>query len=224
MEGPVIMYNDPNSQPPYGQSPYTSPYEQQYAPQTQPPPYPSEQYGTPPPYPPPVYVPVQQPKQSNKALWIVLSILGGILLLVGGGCCAVFYFAGRTVQSFSSQISATSTAIQATYAADETPPAQQAQDYYLAISVQDYSGAYGYLAPNMTSSDGTALTQAKFIQQAQALDTSEGTVTNYTATADPNDSTKVTVQVTRSKGKVYTVHLTFKQGDYQWEITSFDSI
>lgn len=219
------MYNDPNTQPPYGQSPYTSPYEQQYAPQAQPPQYqPTTQYGAPPAYPPPVYVPVQQPKQSNKVLWIVLSILGGLLLLVGGSCCAVFYFAGRTVQNFSGQFSATATAIQATSIADEPSPAQQAQDYYLAISVQDYTNAYSYLAPAMTASDGTALTQAKFTQQAQALDASQGDVTDYTATADPSDSTKVTVQVTRSKGKTYTVHLTFKQGDYQWVISSFDSI
>lgn len=219
------MYNDPNAQPPYGQSPYTSPYEQQYAQQTQPPQYPpTTQYGAPPAYPPPVYVPVQQPKQSNKVLWIVLSIIGGLLLLVGGSCCAVFYFAGKTVQNVATQINATSTAIQATTIADETPPEQQAQDYYLAISAQDYSTAYSDLAPNITASDGTPLTQAKFTQEAQALDASQGDVTNYTATADPNDSTKVTVQVTRAKGKTYTVHLTFKQGDYQWVISSFDNI
>lgn len=222
------MYNDPNAQPPYGQSPYTSPYEQQYAPQTQPPQYPPTQYGTPPAYPPPVYAPVQQPKQSNKVLWIVLGIIGALLLIVGGGCCAVFYFVGKTaqntVQTLSTQVSTTMTADQGTMIADETPPAQQAQDYYLAISAQDYSNAYSYLAPNMTASDGTALTQATFTQQAQALDASEGDVTDYTATADPNDATKVTVQVTRSKGKTYTVHLTFKQGDYQWVISSFDSI
>jgi hypothetical protein len=214
----IVMYNDPNTQPPYGQSPYTSPYEQQYAQQAQPPQYPpTTQYGAPPAYPPPVYVPVQQPKQSNKVLWIVLSILGGLLLLVGGSCCAVFYFVGKTAQNVA-------TSVHATAIADETPPVQQAQDYYLAISVQDYTNAYSYLAPNMTASDGTALTQAKFTQQAQALDASQGDVTDYTATADPNDSTKVTVQVTRSKGKTYTVHLTFKQGDYQWVINSFDSI
>jgi hypothetical protein len=223
LEDPDIMYNDPNAQPPYGQSPYTSPYEQQYAPQ-QPQYPPTTQYGAPPVYPPPVYVPVQEQRKSNKVLWIVLSIIGALLLLVGGSCCAVFYFAGKTVQNISTQISATATADQATSIAEEPPPSQQAQDYYLAISVQDYTNAYSYLEPNMTASDGTALTQAKFTQEAQALDASEGTVTDYTATADPNDATKVTVQVTRSKGKTYTVHLTFQQGDYQWVISSFDTI
>jgi len=232
------MYNDPSAQPPYGQppnaqpqppygqSPYNSPYEQQYAPQpTQPPQYPPTQYGVPPMQPmPPVYVTPQPQKNSNKTLWIVLSIIGAVLLLVGGGCCAAFYFIGKTAQNFGTTLQATVTADHQTVVADQATPAQQAQDYYLAISVQDYTNAFSYLAPNTTSSSGSALTQATFTQQAQALDTSEGTVTTYTATADPTDASKVTVQVTRSSGKTYTVHLAFTQGDYQWVITSFDAI
>ncbi len=210
------MYNDPNAQqPPSGQSPYTSSYEQQYSQQ----PYPSTQYGAPPVYPQPMYVPVQQPQppKSNKALWIVLGVLGGIFLLIVGTCGAAIYFAGQTAHTFSSNL-------HATVVASETSPQEEAQNYYLAISVQDYTGAYYYLASTITQSDGTRLTQAAFTQQAQALDTSDGQVTNYTSTADPNDASKVTVQVTRSGGKSYTVHLAFTQGSYQWTISSFDSI
>lgn len=223
------MYNDPNApQPPYGQPPYTSPYEQQYSAQPTPPPYPSTQYGAPPPVVQPVYVPPPQQQSSSKTVWIVLGIIGAILLLVGGGCCFAFFFvfnkANQTVQTFNAQISATMTADAQTAVASEPAPSQQAQDYYLAISVQDYTNAYSYLAPNMTMSDGKQLTQALYTQQAQALDASDGQVTNYIVTADPNDQTKVTVQVTRSKGKTYTVHLTFIQGTDQWMINSFDSI
>jgi len=224
------MYNNPNApQPPYEQSPYTSPYEQQYGSQLPQSPYPATQYGAPPPVVQPVYVPPPQPQQSSaKTVWIVLGVIGALLLLVGGGCCFAFFFvfnkASQTVQSVSTQIASTATADQQTAVASEPLPSQLAQDYYLAISVQDYANAYSYLAPNMTTSDGQKLTLALYTQEAQALDASEGQVTDYTVTADPNDQTKVTVQVTRSKGKTYTVHLTFVQGDSQWVISSFDNI
>lgn len=223
------MYHDPNAQqPPYGQSPYTSPYEQQYSPQPTQPPYPPTQYGASPPQVQPVYVPPPQQKSSTKTVWIVLGIVGAVLLLVGGGCCFAFFFvfnrASQTVQNVGNQIAATVTADQQTVVASEPVPAQQAQNYYLAVSVQDYTNAYSYLAPSMTTTDGKKLTQALYVQQAQALDASEGQVTNYTITADPGDQTKVTVQVTRSKGTPYTVHLTFIQGTDQWVISSFDNI
>jgi hypothetical protein len=221
------MYNNPNEQPqPYNQSPYISPYEQQYSQQTTPPPpvYPQTQYGAPPVYPQqPVYIPVPvlQPAKSGKTVWIVLGVLGGVFLLIISACGASVYFAAQSARSFSNNL-------HATVVADETAPQDQAQSYYLAISVQDYSGAYDYLASNMTQKDGTKLTQTAFTQQAEALDTSEGQVTDYVSTADPNDASKVTVQVTRSGGtdaaKTYTVHLTFTQGSYQWSISSFDTI
>lgn len=222
------MY-DPNApQPPYGQSPYTSPYEQQYSSQPAQPPYPSTQYGVPPPTVQPAYVPPPPQKSSTRTVWIVLGVIGAILLLVGGGCCFAFFFvfnrASQTVQSVSSQIAATVTADQQTVVASEPAPSQQAQNYYLAISVQDYTNAYSYLAPNMHTTDGKKLTQALYVQQAQALDASEGQVSDYTVTGDSGDQTKVTVQVTRSKGATYTVHLTFIQGSDQWVISSFDNI
>jgi hypothetical protein len=167
-------------------------------------------------------------KSSTKTVWIVLGVVGAILLLVGGGCVAAIVYgvnrAGQSVQNFTNQVNATATADQQTVIADEASPQDQANDYYLAISVQDYANAYSYLAPNMTTTDGKALTQQLFTQQAEALDSSEGQVSDYTPTADPNDQTKVTVQVTRANGKSYTVHLTFTQGEDQWVISSFDNI
>jgi hypothetical protein len=223
------MYQDPNTpQPPYGQSPYTSPYEQQYSSQSVPPPYPSTQYGAPPPGVQPVYIPLPPQKSSTKTVWLVLGVVGAILLLVGGGCCFAFYYVfnrtTQTVQNLSSQIAATLTVDQQTVVASEPGPSQQARDYYLAISVQDYTNAYSYLAAGMTTTDGRPLTQALYARQAQTLDASSGQVTDYTVTADPDDQTRVTVQVTRGKGASYTVHLTFSQGTDQWMIRSFDTI
>ena len=220
------MYNDPNSQPPFGgQSPYTDPYEEQYKPQYPPQQYPQTQYGA----PQPVYVPVSPPpKSSAKTVWIVLGTIGAVLLLLGGGCCAAFYFGvmklGQTAQNFSAQFGATATAIQQTAIADEAPPEQQASAYYASISLQDYSVAFDSLAPNLKASDGTPLTLTKYTQEAQRLDASEGAVTDYNAKADLSNPTSVTVQVTRSGGKTYAVHLTFTQGDFQWVISSFDGI
>lgn len=237
------MYNDPNEQQPFGQSPYTS-YEQQYGQQPQatppgvqsqygvppytsteyatppiPPPYAPNPYGASPVYPQPFYMPPPQPQShSNKALWIVLGIVGGVLVLIIGLCSVSVYFAGRAISN-SSQI------IQATAIANEPSPQQQAENYYLALSVQDYTGAYNYLASTVNDS---TLTKTAFTQQALARDTSDGDVTDYTATVDPNDDTKVTVQVTRDGAngtpETYTAHLTFIQADFQWTISSFDVI
>lgn len=222
------MYNDPNSQPPYGQptSPYTSPYEQQY---TQPPqPYPSTQYGAPqPPMQQPVYV-VQPPKQSNKTVWIVLGIVLGVILLVGGGCCAALAFGvlkgTQAVNTTIQSVNATMTVDEQTAVADEASPQDQAEDYYTDIEDQDYSEAYSDLASNVKLADGTALTEQQFTQKAEGLDASEGDVTDFTVTPDPSDQTKVTVQVTREGGKTYTAHLTFVQGDFEWDISSLDTI
>ncbi|MGH2508204.1 MAG: hypothetical protein ACRDHZ_12485, partial [Ktedonobacteraceae bacterium] len=197
------MYNDPNAQQPaYGPSPYISPYEQQYNPQPTPPPYPPTQYGVPPAYPQPVYVPQPQPPKSNKTVWIVLGVLGGIFLLLASVCGLSVYYGIQTAHTFSNNLHATEIA-------GETSPQEQAQSYYLSISVQDYIGAYAELAPNITQKDGTPLTLMAFTQQAQALDTSEGQVSTYITAADASDATKVAVQVTRTGGQTYTVNLTF---------------
>lgn len=220
------MYNDPNAQPPYGeQTPYPDPYAQQYNPYPQPQ-YPQTQYGT---QPPPVYIPVPQPQKSSaKTVWIVLGIIGAILLLVGGGCCAALYLGvlqvGKTAQNLGAKFEATTTAIQQTAVAGESTPEQQASAYYSSISLQDYSVAFDSLAPNLKAPDGTPLTLTKYTQEAQQLDTSKGLVTNFNTSTDPANPAAVTVQVTRSNGKTYAVHLTFTQGDFEWVISSFDGI
>lgn len=208
------MQNDPYAQqPPYNQSPYTSAYEQQYSQQPTLPPYPQTQYSAVPVYPQPIYVPQPPPPKSSKAGWIILGVLGGIFLLIVSVCGVSIYLGVQAAHTFSNNIHATAIA-------GETSPQDQAESYYLAISVQDYTGAYDYLAPSLTKT----LTLSAFTQQAQALDSSEGTVTTYTPTADATDSTHVTVQVSRTGGQSYTVNLTFTQGDFEWMVSSFDKI
>jgi hypothetical protein len=220
------MYNDPNSQPPYGESsPYTSPYEQQYKP------YPQQQYAQVP-YGTPVYIQSPPPKSSNRTLWAILGIAGAVLLLVGGGCCAVVYFVvnstvtktSQTVHNITAQSKATAAAIQQTMVASELSPKQQASAYYASISLQDYSLAFDILAPHLQAADGTPLTLAKYTQEAQQRDVALGRVTDYTCSVDPAQPTHVAVQVTRNGGKTYTVHLTFTQGTFEWVISSFDRI
>src|SRR6266704_4294378 len=101
------MYNDPGQpqpppyggqpdwrqQPPppeYGPPPYGQP---QWGQQTPPPPYAPTQYGPPPYGAPPVpgYAqPQPQPRQSRRALWIVLGIFGGLIVL-SCALCGIFF-------------------------------------------------------------------------------------------------------------------------------------
>ncbi len=205
------------TEPPYRQIPY----EQQYHPsQPYPPP---TQYGmpVPPPVAPPVYV-VQQPRQSStKTIWLVVGIILAVFLVVGGGCCAItslgLFKSAQVISTAVQSSDLTLTADAQTEIADEASPEQQASDYYFAVEEQDYSGAYDYMVSTTTS-------LTSFMQQAQALDSSSGLVTSYTAVPDPSDPTHVTVNAVRQKAGSYTVHLTFVQDSYQWAINSFDTI
>lgn len=238
------MYNDPNQpQPPYGQPPnYQNPYEQPSSPYGQPPyqqtqpPYGQPPYNQPPPYAPTQYgappygapptpgyaQPQPQAKKSNRTLWIVLGIIGGILLLACGGCAVALGLIGRGVQQ---TVNTVSTSIEQTATAVSAQGAQvTAEAYYAAIQAQDYTTAYSYLDNNLVTSDNQPLTQALYTQAAQGRDTSLGQVTNYSISADPNDPNSITVTVTRGQGTPYTVHLKFRQASDGWKITSYDEI
>ena len=226
------MYNDPNQpQPPYGQPPnYQNPYEQPqqpYAqpPYDQPPPYAPTQYGAPP-YgapPAPVYVqPQQQPKKSNRWLWITLGIIGGILLL---GCVGCVFFLGIIGRGVQQGVNTVTTSIEKTATAVSAEGAQTtAQAYYTAIEAQDYTTAYSYMDSGLVTTSGQALTQDLYTQAAQGRDTRLGKVTSYTISVDPNDPNSITVSVTRGQGSTYTVHLKFRQAGDGWKITSYDEI
>ncbi len=237
------MYNDPNQpQPPYGQPPnYQNPYEQGQSPYPQQPPYQQPPYQQPsydqpqpyaptqygvPPYgapPAPNYVQQQpQAKQSNRTLWIVLGIIGGILVLGLVGCVISLALIGKGVQTTVNNVS---TSIDQTATAVSGQGAQiTAEAYYAAIQAQDYTTAYSYLDSGLVASNGQPLTQDLYTQAAQGRDTSLGQVTTYTLAADPNDASSITVTVTRSQGSSYTVHLKFTFTNDSWKITSYDEI
>ncbi|HLH60114.1 MAG TPA: hypothetical protein VKV20_00415 [Ktedonobacteraceae bacterium] len=228
------MYNDPGqpqSPNPYGQPPdYQNPYEQPQSPYPygqppyqQPQPYAATQYGAPPYVPPQVPGYAQaQPKKSNRTLWIVLGIIGGVLLLACGGCALVFGLIGKGVQN---TVNTVSTSIDQTATAVSAEGAQvTAQAYYAAIQAQDYTTAYSYLASGLVTSSGQTLTQDLYTQAATSRDTSLGQVTNFSIAADPNDPNSITVTVTRAQGSTYTVHLKFTFTSDGWKITSYDEI
>jgi hypothetical protein len=221
------MYNDPNQpqpppyggqpdwrqqQPPpeYGQSP--PPYGQpQWGQQPPPPPYAPTQYGAPPYGVPPVpdYAqPQQQPRQSRRALWIVLGILGALIVL-SCAVCGIFFALG--IGFFAKTVAA---------------PTSTVDQYYTAIKNQNYDTAYSYLAPNLTASNGQQLTQAIYKTAAQALDTVKGTVSNFTIgnISVNNDTASMTVTVKRANASAYDVHLQLKQVSGTWKITSYDNI
>ena len=209
-------YQNPYEQPPYGQP--QQPYGQSSY--DQPPAYAPTQYG-PSPYgapPAPGYAQPQQPKKSNRWLWITLGIIGGLVLLGCVGCALVFGLIGKGVQQTVSKVEQTATAVSG-QGAQIT-----AQAYYAAIQAQDYTTAYSYLDSGLVASNNQPLTQDLYTQAAQGRDTSLGRVTNYSISADPNDPNSITVSVTRSQGSTYTVHLKFTQTSDGWKITSYDEI
>ncbi len=100
-------------------------------------------------------------------------------------------------------------------------PSIVADQYYTAVRSQDYARAYSYLAPTLTAS----LSQPAFIQQAQARDATEGTVSSYSLAPDlPNNPQRVNVTVNRSMAGTYTAHLEVRQQGKAWQIVSFDRI
>jgi len=237
------MYNDPNQPqpPPYGGQPD---WRQQPPPEygQPPPPYGQPQWGQqpppPPPYaqtqygPPPYGVPPmpdypqpqpQQPTQSRRALWIVLGIFGGLIVLGLIGCVVFFVLIGtaaqRTISTVTTSIEKTETAV-----SSSSGPEVTVQQYYTAIQSQDYVTAYSYLESNLTTTNGQALTQQLFTQAAMSQDSSSGQVTGFTVTADPNDSTKFTVSVTRGTNAPYTVNIQVTMVGSDWKISSYDGI
>ncbi|MEO8970051.1 MAG: DUF3824 domain-containing protein [Ktedonobacteraceae bacterium] len=225
------MYNDPNQppqQPP--QNPYELPPTQYAGPLQQPPQNPYEvpptqyagpsynpqQYG-PPPYNPSPYAPPplpgytqvpQPPKRSLRWLWITLSIIGGVLVLSCAGCVIASAMGYNFLK----------TAV--------VGPTEVANSYYQAIENQDYSQAYSYLADNMQTTSGQTLSQNLYTVAAQAKDTTDGQVTNFTQSGftNSNGTASLTMTVTRN-GHAYDVHLKLQQNSSgTWKITSYDDI
>ena len=105
-------------------------------------------------------------------------------------------------------------------------PVTTVNQYYNAVKSQDYNTAYSYIGTNLTASNGQALTQELYATAAQALDTVNGKVTNYSVgnISVNNDKASITVSVTRGSNSPYDVHLQLQQINGSWKITSYDNI
>jgi hypothetical protein len=122
-------------------------------------------------------------------------------------------------------VTTVTTSIEKTATVVSTEGAQAtAQAYYAAIQARDYTTAYSYLDSNLVTTTNQPLTSDLYTQAAKGRDTSQGQVTNYTISVDPNDPNSITVSVTRGQSPPYTVHLKFRQASNGWKITSYDEI
>ena len=149
-------------------------------------------------------------KSSLRWLWITLAIVGGLLVLVCGGC-AIASYAG--IGYFAKTIAG---------------PSVAANSYYQNIKDQNYDQAYTYL-----DTSGTVQSQfvnaSSFAQVAKAQDQVKGPVTAFSQTNISTDSTNgvntasVTMSVTRN-GPAYAVQLQLKEENGVWKIISFDTI
>jgi hypothetical protein len=215
--------------PPYGQPPYGQPGQPQPPPYGQPPneqqwgQQPPTYYGQPgqpqqPPYgqqwgqqygaqPAPAYMPPQQPRQSRRALWIVLGIIGGLIVL-SCALCGIFFVAG--IGFFAKTVAG---------------PVIAVNQYYDAVKKQDYSTAFSYISANSTVLNGQTVTQDLYTTAAQAVDTAKGKVTNYSVGVPSvtNNTASVTVTVTRASATAYDVQLQLQQVNGSWKITSINN-
>jgi hypothetical protein len=155
-------------------------------------------------------------RKSRKWMWIVITMLAGVLVLSCGLCTwAGYMLVAPTVQ-------------------DETSALALVNNYYDAIQARNYTAAYSYLAPKGTIN---GLTREQFIQQAEARDTRYGPVHSYTpGQPSINGNTggnspgslnlshlTITVNVTRTQLK-YPVALSLEKINGTWKIVDFGGI
>lgn len=191
-----------------GQPPPNSPYG--YPPY----PYPSAAY--PPPaqyaYPYPYVVP-QPARESNRALWITLSIVGGVLLVVCVSCSVLFAISiSRTASNVNKLLG----------------PTLAVTTFCVDVQDQEYSVAYDQLSRSLQSQ----MTRDAFVAAALAHDQSSGRVTDCTPDtnsppADPNrPPVMVRITITRGSGSsAFTSNgeLTLIQEGGAWKIDFIDS-
>ncbi len=136
------------------------------------------------------------------------------ILLIGGGIFAIAALLACTVgYLLASGILASA------------GPAATVTDFLGAVSSRNYTQSYSDLGPGVTLS----LSQNQFTQQALALDTCYGPVTNYKIvdddTTNQNNIQSYTYTITRSRlSKTYQSSLTLQQdqdANNSWKIYSY---
>ena len=150
----------------------------------------------------------QQPRQSRRALWIVLGIVGGLIVL---SCATSGIFFALGIGFFARTVAA---------------PTNVVNEYYSAIKIQDYATAYSYLEPTLTTRNGQPLTKDLYTTRAQERDTLYGTVFTFTVGSISlyNGIASVTVTVKRTNALAYNDHLQLEQVNSTWKIIFFDKI
>ncbi len=143
-------------------------------------------------------------KKSRKTLWIVLSIIGGILVLSCAACGLIF--AG--VIKIGTQVAGPSLAI---------------STYYEDLKTQNYAQAYTYLDPQLLTVGGQAVTVDIYATAEASIDKQFGPVTNFTLTniQAQTDSATITVRETRNQTRdiIYTLR---RVGD-AWKISGVNN-
>jgi hypothetical protein len=161
-------------------------------------------------------VPPQQPRQSHKALWITLSILGGVILL---SCVACSAFAAISVNRLGKQITSS------------LGPTLTAQEFCSDMEIQDYDSAYSLFSANLQSQ----ITSDQWNAKNQARDLHDGQVTTCTVLSNSNlpqgGRANIQIQITRNSDTPSTSTtitgsqtgvLTIIQEGSQWKIDNID--
>jgi hypothetical protein len=194
------------------------------------------QAGAPTPYPYPYPYPhapaPMPPKQSNKALWITLSVIGGFLILSCiAGSVLIFYSVRGVAGTIENTIAPLATA--ASFCTDEAR--------------QEYTAAYNLFSSSLQAQES----QDAFTQASQQHDSAEGQVTTcIPATRGRNapsvsgNTATITIEMVRggsspdssyatptpggyggtsTTGTTYTGDLTLIKEDGVWKIDSIDS-
>lgn len=93
--------------------------------------------------------------------------------------------------------------------------------YYQAILARNYPLAFSYVDAAASGPNGAPLTWPAFNQLADATDSSEGAVTDFSVAAAPP---LVVITIGRPKIGRYHAHLQMKQEATGWKITAIDRI
>ncbi len=104
-----------------------------------------------------------------------------------------------------------------------SPATSVVNEYYAALQNQDYATAFQYLDPFQGRPLSQMITEAEFIERAQAYDAEHGRITGYSlAGVQINPSRRIyAIKVTRG-GSAYRTRLRLTGQGYSWKIVGFD--
>jgi hypothetical protein len=151
----------------------------------------------------PYMPPPPQPKKSLRWLWILLSVLGGLLVLSCGSCTVAVVYYGQSLSSSSDTKLFSSASV-------------NLGTYYLEIEQKEYDLAYKHLAPDAAFTiDYQSIpitSQVVFDTTEQELNTRFGQETHHLVYLQNINSTTATLSVTVTRGgQDYTELVTMKQ-------------